>query len=279
MGSGFGVFPFRTRTFLPGAHLHSLGSPVTVAVAKRKAAPRKRWLRDRAGKKQALIAAFDQLMQEEGAHRIGVNAVLKRAKVGKSLLYEYFGGLDGLATSWAQGADLLPTDAEMMGADAAAYARLSTAEQLQRNYQRYAQALRARPRTLGILASELVGQTDVTRAIERVRARYGQGLTRYFSRPDEYASDEVVALQVLLYAAVCYLSLRSRTAPEYFGLRLDDGADWKRIDSMLALVVARVLGSGAPAGGKRGGTASKRSTVRRKVRSRHKSIGPNGQIR
>ena len=256
---------------------------MTAARAKRKTEPRKRWLRDRAGKKQALIAAFDQLMQEEGAHRIGVNAVLKRAKVGKSLLYEYFGGLDGLATSWAQGADLLPTDAEMMGADAAGYARLSTAEQLQRNYQRYAQALRSRPRTLGILASELVGQTEVTRAIERVRTRYGQGLTRYFSRPDEYASDEVVALQVLLYAAVCYLSLRSRTAPEYFGLRLDDGADWKRIDSMLALVVGRVLRNGAAEGGKRTGTrtgkGAKRSTVRRPVRRRQKSIGPNGQIR
>ncbi len=244
------------------------------AAAKKGSAPRKRWLRDRAGKKQALILAFDQLLQEEGAHRIGVNAVVKRAKVGKSLLYEYFGGLDGLATAWAKSVDLLPTDAEIMGDDPAAYARLSTGEQLARNYQRYARALKSRPRTLGILASELLGPTDVTRAIERVRTKYGQGLTRFFSRPDEYAGDEVVALQVVLYAAVCYLSLRSRTAPEYFGLRLDRPDDWQSIEAMLALVAGRVAGGAGGVWAK-----SKRSTVRRRVQPASTGIGPNGRIR
>ena len=242
--------------------------------AKAGTAPRKRWLRDRAGKKRALIQAFDQLLQEEGAHRIGVNAVVKRARVGKSLLYEYFGGLDGLATAWAKSADLLPTDAEIMGPDAAAYAQLTTGEQLARNYQRYARALRSRPRTLGILASELVGPTDVTRAIERVRAKYGQALTRFFSRPDEYASEEVVALQVVLYAAVCYLSLRSRSAPDYFGFRLDQADDWQRIEAMLALVAGRVAGRAGEARPKR-----KRSTLRRRAPVAHGDIGPNGRIR
>jgi AcrR family transcriptional regulator len=236
----------------------------------RSTAPRKRWLRDRAGKQQALIAAFDQLLQEEGAHRIGVNAVLKRAKVGKSLLYEYFGGLDGLAASWAQSADLLPTDTEIMGADADAYAKLSTREQLARNYQRYARALRARPRTLGIMASELIEQTDVTRAIDRVRASYGQGLARYFSRPEEYESEEVVALQVLLYAAVSYLCLRSRTAPQYFDLRLDSAKDWSRVDTMLGLVVDRVLGARK---------VPTRTAVRRPARRKRANIGPDGHIR
>jgi AcrR family transcriptional regulator len=245
---------------------------------KRSVAAGKRWLRDRAGKQQALIEAFDQLLQQEGAHRIGVNAVVKRAKVGKSLLYQYFGGLDGLASAWAQGADLLPTDAEIMGRDAAAYARLTTGEQLTRNYQRYAKALRSRPRTLEILASELVGPTDITRAIERERTRYGQGLTRFFSRPDEYASDEVVALQVLLYGAICYLSLRSRTAPDYFGLRLDDPNDWKRIEAMLALVVRRALGSEKP-GEKAHERTKVRRPARRPARRKRATIGPNGQLR
>jgi hypothetical protein len=129
-----------------------------------------------------------------------------------------------------------------MGDDPVAYSRLSTRRQLTRNYQRFAAALRARPRTLSVLASELVARTEATRALDAVRTKYGRDLTRYFSRPDEYASREVIALQVILYAAVTYLALRSRTSPRYFGLRLDRDEDWREVGAMMRLVIDRVLG-------------------------------------
>jgi AcrR family transcriptional regulator len=220
----------------------------------------KRWARDRAGKEQALISAFDHLLQEEGAHRVSVNSVIKRAGVGKSLLYDYFGDLGGLATAWAARTDFLPGDSEMLGDDPAAYAGLSTREQLIGNYQRYLAALRKRPRTLAVLASELVADTDATRALDRVRTTYGKGLARFFSRPEEYARSEVVALQVLLYGAVTYLALRSRTSPRYFGLRLDRDAGWREIDAMLELVIGRVMGGHSgrrQRGGTRRGTSPK----------------------
>jgi AcrR family transcriptional regulator len=227
------------------------------------AAPR--WARDRTGKERALVEAFDQLLQEKGAHRVSANGVLRRAGVGKSLLYAYFGGLEGLAAAWAERSDLLPSDAELLGEDAANYARLSTREQLTRNYQRYARALRSRPRTLELLGGELLQQTAVTRALDRVRVAHGRSLVRFFSRPEEYDREEVVALQFLLYAAVCYLCLRSRTAPRYFGLRLDREADWRRIDAMIDLVIGRVVDGPA--------------RVSRRSRRRAPAIGPSGRLR
>lgn len=238
------------------------------AVSGRRTAPpalEPRWERDRSGKERALIAAFDHLLQEKGAHRVTVNGVLRRAGVGKSLLYAYFGGLEGLAAAWAERSDLLPTDAELLGEEAAGYARLSTREQLTRNYQRYARALRSRPRTLELLGGELLQQTAVTRALDRVRVAHGRSLVRFFSRPEEYDREEVVALQFLLYAAVCYLCLRARTAPRYFGLRLDREADWRRIDAMLELVIGRVVDDP-------GKTA-------RRSRRRAPTIGPSGRLR
>ncbi len=219
----------------------------------------KRWLRDRAGKEQALINAFDALLQEEGAHRVSVNSVIKRAGVGKSLLYDYFGDLGGLATAWAARTDFLPGDAEMLGEDPAAYVRLSTQQQLTRNYQRYLEALRKRPRTLAVLASELLADTDATRALDQVRTTYGKGLARFFSRPEEYARREVVALQVLLYGAVTYLALRSRTSPRYFGLRLDRDAGWRDVDGMLELVIGRVMGGDGRPKRRRPRTGAKRA--------------------
>lgn len=228
---------------------------------------RPRWERDRSAKERLLVAAFDQLLQEQGAHRVTVNGVLRRARVGKSLLYEYFGGLEGLAAAWAERSDLLPTDAELLGNDAARYARLSTRAQLTRNYQRYARALRSRPRTLELLGAELLQQTAITRALERVRIAHGRSLVRLFSRPEEYEREEIVALQFLLYAAICYLCLRSRTAPRYFGLRLDRDSDWRRIEAMIAMVIGRVAG-GRP----RARAASRR-------RRQAPVIGPIGRLR
>ncbi|MBK6598023.1 MAG: TetR/AcrR family transcriptional regulator [Proteobacteria bacterium] len=206
-----------------------------------------RWERDRLGKESALLDAFDALLQERGAHRVTVNGVVRRARVGKSLLYSYFGGLEGLAAAWAERSELLPSDADLLGGDPAEYARLSTREQLTRNYQRYARSLRARPRTLELLGGELLQETAVTRALDRVRMAHGRSLVRLFSRPEEYDREEIVALQPLLYAAVCYLALRSRTAPRYFGLRLDREADWRRVEAMLEIVIGRVVGGSAAA--------------------------------
>ena len=226
----------------------------------------RRWARDPDAKERALVAAFDSLLQEQGVHVLSVNEVVRRAGVGKSLLYAYFGGLEGLAAAWAARSDLLPGESELRGDDAAGYARLSTRAQLTRNYRRYARALRARPRTLELLGAELVAQTAVTRALDRVRTAHGRDLVRLFSRPDEYGRREVIALQCLMYAAICYLALRSRAAPRYFGLQLDRESDWRRIEAMLGLVIGRVVG-----GPRRG--QSKRPA------SRKSTIGPSGRLR
>lgn len=229
--------------------------PPTTGRPRRPSPPRKsrgaaqaapRWQRDRAGKEQRLLQAFDRLLQEQGAHQVRVNAIVKEAGVGKNLLYAYFGGMEGLARAWAAAADFLPGDAEIRGTDEAAYAAMSTAEQLTSNYRHFAAALRRRPHTLEILASELLQQTEVTRALDHVREDYGRGLRRFFTRPEEYDRDNATALQLILYAAVIYLAQRSRTAPRYFGLQLDRPEGWRTIEEAIALIVHGVMGAGGP---------------------------------
>jgi len=219
-----------------------------------------RWQRDRAGKERDLIRAFDRLLQKQGAHRLGVNAIVKEAGVGKNLLYSYFGGLEGLAAAWAREADFLPRDPEIMGTDEQVYATLSTAEQLTSNYRNFSAALRRRPHTLEVLAGELLQQTEVTQALDQVREEYGKGLRRFFTRPDEYDQVNTTALQLILYAAVIYLAQRSRTSPRYFGLQLDKPEGWRQIDDAIGIIVDGVMGSGGP--------RPPRVTARRKKRGK-----------
>jgi AcrR family transcriptional regulator len=95
----------------PPAGRKPAGKPRSVAVragTKQRAPAKPRWQLDRAGKEQQLLKAFDRLLQEQGAHRLRVNAIVKEAGVGKNLLYAYFGGIEGLAKAWAEAADFLP---------------------------------------------------------------------------------------------------------------------------------------------------------------------------
>ncbi len=225
----------------------------------KRAPPEPRWQRDRAGKEHDLIRAFDRLLLAHGAHRLGVNAIVKEAGVGKNLLYSYFGGLEGLAAAWAREADFLPRDPEIMGTDERVYATLTTAEQLTSNYRNFSAALRRRPHTLEVLAGELLRQTDVTRALDQVREEYGKGLRRFFTRPDEYDQANATALQLILYAAVIYLAQRSRTAPRYFGLQLDRPEGWRHIDDAIGIIVDGVMGA-------KGSRAARPPVVRKKRR-------------
>ncbi len=210
------------------------------------AAERRSWTRDRAGKEADLVRAFDTVLARAGWEGIGVNAVVQEAGVGKNLLYRYFGGLGGLARAWSRSGDFLPTEAQITGGDARKYAALSTAGQIANNYRRYADELRRRPRTLEMLAQELVRPNELTEALRGVRSSLGADLQKYFTRPREYRRRETVALMIVLYAAVTYLALRARTAPRYFWYRLDRPGDWAEIGAMLELVARRVLGEQAP---------------------------------
>ena len=195
---------------------------------------------------------------DEQRQGLGVNAVIKEAGVGKNLLYKYFGDLKGLARAWGRTTALLPGESEIAGEDKRAYERMTTPEQISHNYRRYAAALRRRPRTLEILANELVHPNVLTAPLDDVRGELGKVLEKYFTRPQEYARDDTVAIMVIMLAAVTYLALRSRTAPQYLWMRLDTERGWREADRMIDLIIKRVL-----SGGSRARPAARASTVGR----------------
>lgn len=203
--------------------------------------PRRTWTRDPEAKEAALIRAFDKVLQRDGVQGVGVNAVIKESGVGKNLLYKYFGGLQGLARAWGERSDFMPRQDELAGSDVAAYERMSTAQQISHNYRAYAAGLRRRPRTLEIMANELLRPNQLTTALEEVRNRYGRDLQKHFTRPDEYSREGTIALLVILNAAVTYLSLRAHSAPRYFWYQLDSEEDWQHINEMIELIVERVM--------------------------------------
>ena len=210
--------------------------------------PNRRKRPGRAASERALLRAFEGLLQRNGFAGVGVNAVLDSAGVGKRLLYDYFGDLEGLAKAWA--ADR--PDPLSLGARrdklARRLGRLAPAERIAGILEDYAGSLRAHPWAGEVLLADLQPQHSISRAIRDIRREIGAGHEQLLFDPQIMAQRPLVELAFVLHAAANYLALRARFAPDYNGIDLDTSDGWNAAMRMLHSVAdgPRVKAARAP---------------------------------
>ncbi len=195
---------------------------------------------DREETEGRLLAAFETVWNRDGVQGLGVNAVLKEAGVGKSLLYRYFGNFAGLARAWAQRESFLPKPGAVD--DGHADTSASQSDRHVRAAMAYAHALRSRPRTRELLAVELLRSSPMTVTLDAMRAKFGRDMREFVMASGATDNDKAFALSFFMTAALTYLAMRADSVPEYYGLKLDRDSDWRRIETMLAELAARALG-------------------------------------
>ena len=59
-------------------------------------------LRNRKATERRLLSAIQELIEESGFEKLGINAVASKAGVSKMLIYRYFGSLDGLVAAYIE---------------------------------------------------------------------------------------------------------------------------------------------------------------------------------
>ena len=91
---------------------------------------------------QRIIKAFEKVLRRDGAEKLGVNAIIKEAGVGKGLLYDYFGGLEGLAEAWVKNTDFVPSMEDIVGEPLETFREKSTAECIGQIHVNYATMLK-----------------------------------------------------------------------------------------------------------------------------------------
>jgi len=195
---------------------------VTIGAAK----PRER--RDRHTTEETIIGAFDAIMMRDGVTGLGVNAVAQEAGVNKVLIYRYFGGLPGLARHWASHSSFWPTTMELIGHDPDLFADLSVPQRVRTVLCNYIDAIRRRPRTVEMLAAELLTPNDVTRALSDGLVRPGKGVSDYIQleMAERDIEDDVWKLIYMVNVMTAYLTVRERNNPTYLGMDLQDDDSW-----------------------------------------------------
>lgn len=210
---------------------------------------------------RALLRAFETLLRRNGPNGIGVNAVLDSAKVGKRLLYEYFGDLDGLALAWARHRH---DPLGLNGGRAALRSRaqsVSAARRVAVVLADYATRLKDHPWAAQILLAEMHQPHTFTRALREIRRQMGMSHESLLVDLRSFENKDLVALSFVLNAAASYLALRAKFAPDYHGHDLHSRAGWEAALGMLDQVAATMKVAGPPR--RRAKSELSRSTQRR----------------
>jgi AcrR family transcriptional regulator len=192
--------------------------------------------RSRSDTKATILAAAKDQLADQGFAEFGVNAVARRAKCDKQLVYRYFGGLDGLVdaigddlAAWvmdrlSQGGDLPPTE--------------SYGTRLEQLLLRYLGALRTDPLMQRIIAWEA---SDASPHVLRLAEARGRALAFWLAKMRGPLTPQpgldAPALNAILIAAIQHLVLCSTTTGRFVGVPLASDADWDRIKTMLIRVI------------------------------------------
>lgn len=183
---------------------------------------------------EAILDAFERVVARDGFRGLGPTAIMSEAGLGKPLLYRYFGDMAGLIEAWGERRGMWPDDATFLQGLSA---DRDPAEQLKSSLGALAAHLYRNPVRLEILAEELTPDTDISPLLRHIRQGRQSGHERLFAPDHPLRQRENFRLNHVLFAALTYFALRSRTAPRLQGIQLDTEDGWEDTLQMIYEII------------------------------------------
>jgi AcrR family transcriptional regulator len=203
--------------------------------------------RDRSATEERILAAVGTVLARDGFGAVGVNAIAREAGVDKVLIYRYFGGLPELLQRWGASGRFWPGIDELLAPDPAALLALPAAERLATFFERFIDALRARPLTIEILAAEIVQRNELTAILETEREQWGAQAEQLLGGAEWRGRPHLHGVTLLWIAGVQYLLVRARTIRVFGGIDLRTDAGWLALKESLRLSAQQLFAAPAPA--------------------------------
>jgi AcrR family transcriptional regulator len=205
--------------------------------------PRPRERRDRKATEETIVNAFESVLLRDGVAGLGVNAIAQEAGVNKVLIYRYFKDLPGLARHWSSNSSFWPSEMELIGNDPEGFAKLTVRDRVKQVLCNYIDAIRARPRTIEMLAGELLSPSEITLALSDGMVGPGKGVSSFvqLEMADEYIDDKVWKLIFMVNALTAYMAIRERTNPSYMGFDMTEDESWTFLRDTVGDVAEKFL--------------------------------------
>jgi AcrR family transcriptional regulator len=191
----------------------------------------------RAATEQRILLAFEKVLKRDGIANVGVNAIVKEAGVGKGLIYDYFGGLEGLADSWVQQSHFIPDIEEIIGSPVDEFLQQPTDQQLTDVHINYATMIKDSWLAQQIFADELQPQNKLSKTAEHIRNQIGITHEKIFTETSPLTDEDHMALLFIIHAASNYLGLRATQSPSFNGVDLSTDEGWDTLMGMMSKVI------------------------------------------
>jgi AcrR family transcriptional regulator len=208
--------------------------------AGRKPSPR---VRDRIATQERVLTAVGQVLARDGFAAMGINAIAREAGVDKVLIYRYFGGLDALLRTWGASGKFWPSVAELLGDRPQDVLSLPVTDRYAVFFDRFIDALRARPLTIEIMAAEIHERNELTAILEEEREQWGAQAEAIFAGEEFERNPHLLGITLLLLAGVQYLLVRARKIRVFGGLDLRSDGDWQKLKDSIRAMTKHVLGA------------------------------------
>lgn len=190
--------------------------------------------------RQRLLESLGDLLARQGFDGLSLETVAKAAGLDRAVVLRHFQDLDDMVTAFGQSSSFWPSVAELREELGEHFAGLPPKAQLSHFFKATIRGLLARPRTLDILAWELMSRNRYTRLLEYPRVR---SALEFFEAVtgDVPESLDLTAVVAVLGGASMFLSVRSRQSGVFGGLNLYDDADRERVDKVLDMILAGIV--------------------------------------
>lgn len=190
--------------------------------------------------REKLLETLADILARDGFDALSLESVAKAAGLERTVVLRHFRDLDDMVSALGRSARFWPTVAEMREEVDDRLPFLPLRAQLAQYFKATIRGLLARPRTLDILAWELISRNRFTRLLELPRVR--QSLEFFEGVTGEIPETlDLTAVVAVLGGAAMFLSVRSRQSGVFGGLNLYDDADRERVDRVLEQLLAGIL--------------------------------------
>lgn len=187
--------------------------------------------KDRSNTEQKLLAALENIIEEDGFEKLGVNAIASKAGVSKVLIYRYFGSVDNMILEFLSQKDFwINFSVEFPNGE-------DLKEFIKKMFRGQISQLREDKLSQRLHRWELSTNNSIIDKLRLKRESKGITLVTIVSQLSQHSQEEVAALATIMSASITYLTLLSESCPIYNGIDLQSDRGWEQIALGLDLLI------------------------------------------
>jgi len=180
--------------------------------------------------KAKILSAFEQVLVEEGFHQLKVRRIATVAKIDKVLIYRYFDGLEGLATTYAESVEFWPDIEESLSNLSEADFKLKPGDAIRAVIHQHIMAIRSRKATAAILTWELIDTSPVCTIFAEIREKHAQNIYQFLYQTGLFDMQFLSSFGAILGATLNYLVIRSQNESVFSGVSIQSDEGWAQLE-------------------------------------------------